>query len=483
MKKIVILLVLMCFAPMAQAANSVTVPGDYTTIQTAVNAVDEGGTVTITDSATYTCATNLVIRKGVKIFASVGQTPTIRNSNTTSAAVAIDFTPTNTADSQIGSLDGGHIKLELVKATPVTGSVYNPTTAFIRMNHTTGTTVKLENVDMLETGVTTVAAITGILHNINNKSIVTLNYVDININRPTLTGGAYGIVVGATSGNFVNRLGGPTYNLNHVRLKGYSRAGVWNQFVDPTINLNYYESGTLGEQHAALSYPWAGFMHNQGATRMVGRFTNSIMRGPKTYDACLLQANGSSFTLSRCVFMNGFSLNATGMAGALRLAGTTAGTANAEKLKITADHCDIVDLSAYGSSVGALVRGSLTANEARTTVSLTLTNSNVFSLNNRAVNIPATNGGVTEFTSSHNNVFGAQTNQGYTAGTGDISFDPLYFDAANGDMRYYNNTLKTADTAGKPVGTNGDYSDVFNNGIIAGTEGEINSAKNWVIMN
>lgn len=483
MKKLAILLVLMCLAPMAYAASSVSVPGDYTTIQAAVDAVDEGGTVTITDSAIYTCTNNLVFRKGVKLFAAVGQTPTIRNSNTTNAAASLYFTPTNTANSQIGSLTGGRIKLELIKATAVTGSVYNPT-MFIRLNHTTGTLVTLENLDMLETGVTTVAAINGIMHYGNYKSDAVINYVDFDINRPTVTGAAYGVVVGdsTTTVNSTTQ-GGPNYTLNHVRLKNYSRAGVWNHFTSSTITLNYYESGTLGERQGTLNYPWSGFINNNGPATLTARFSNSIMRGSAAYDACNLQTNGSSMTLSRCVFLNGYSISTSGMAGAIRLGGVTSTPVLPGVLTVAIDHCDIVDTTAYGTNVGAIVRGSSTANEARTTVSLTLTNSIVYSLNNRAVNIPSTNGGVTYFTSSHNNVFGSQTSNGYTAGTGDISFDPLYFNATAGDMRYYNNTLKTADTEGKPVGTNGDYSDVWGQGIIAGPEGEINAARHWETMN
>ncbi|MEN6627069.1 MAG: hypothetical protein ABFD69_12665, partial [Candidatus Sumerlaeia bacterium] len=77
-------------------------------------------------------------------------------------------------------------------------------------------------------------------------------------------------------------------------------------------------------------------------------------------------------------------------------------------------------------------------------------------------------------------VYGVGSSVGYTAGTGDVSLDPSYFDPYISDVRYRNNTLKTADSDGGPVGVNASYNDVEN--IVEGDTNPVNRAHGWTLM-
>ena len=87
-------------APLASHALSVTVPGDYATIQAAVNAVQgtAGALVTINSSGTF--VENVIVTQSVAIVGGTGFTPVIQPASN----VAVQFSP-NSATQQNFTLD------------------------------------------------------------------------------------------------------------------------------------------------------------------------------------------------------------------------------------------------------------------------------------------------------------------------------------------------------------------------------------------
>lgn len=475
MRTILTAICLVCFASMAYAAPSVTVPGGYATISAAVAAVDDGGTVTITDSGIY-AEPYLLIAKPVKLFAAAGQTPVIKNDGTTNATF-LKFT--QEGDVEVGSLDGGRIQFTFVRGVAGT----QPATQWVELNQTTGSLVKFENVDILCTGSTATANIQSIVQNQTNgtakKAPVTFRYCSLDWGRQAtyLSGSQYGMVIGSTAYIATTPQGGSTWTIDHVKIKGYNRSGVWQQTRDAEVNMSYCEIGVFGERFGtATGNPWGGIVNNQAAARWVGRIDHSVFNGPATYSGCNISAPGSSVTLTRNVFLCGYNIGATGSVGALQVSGAASTATYNGVLSITADHCDFVDLSVAGSNAAAIYRNA----SENTTCSLVITNSNIYSQSNKAVNLRTFRDGIDSFASSNNNVYGAVDSAGYSMGTGDIAFNPMYFSAASADVRYSNNTLKTAASDGGPVGVNASYADIYN--IVAGEEGVINRAHGWTTL-
>lgn len=476
MRTILTAICLVCLTSMAHAALSVTVPGDYATINAAVAAVDAGGTITITDSATYV-ERGMTIDKSLKIFAAAGQSPLIQNDATsTSAVVPFTFTQTS-GDVQIGSNSGGRIRLQYNRLA--SGNA----TQFMLFRHTTDTLVTIENVDVLCTGVTTVQSPHFTQADRNYANRVIIRNVDVNQNFATVTSASYGVVIGTTAAVYSNPTRSPVYLLDRVRIKGYNRSGVWNQFRGAELNIVDSEVGVLGQKNTAGNYPWGGFINNQAACPFVGRFTTSVFRGAAAGHAVWIGSCGSSVTLSRCVAIQQYTISATAPNGALYL-GANSGTAvvDTPRMTVTADHCDFVDLSPV-NNFSAAIATRIATGDARTTYVLTVSNSNIYSAANKAFNATLKTGvNPDEIHSDHNNVYGQGTSAGYTAGTGDIAFDPMYTNASASDVRYSNNTLKTADSAGAPVGTNASYADVYISGIVPGEAGVINRAHGWTTL-
>lgn len=472
MKKAILAAIFMCLTiSMAHSAASVTVPGDFATVGAAVAAVDDGGTVTITDSAVY--VGDVIINKPVKIFAATGQTPLLRNSGTTTTSPI--YFGLNSGGSKLGSLEGGRIKLEFVRKA--TG---NPL-QIIDFQHTTDTLVVVENIDVACTGVTTVQSPHFSQSSLRNANQVTMRYVDVNLQRQNVSGASYGVVVGTTGGVGTNSEGrGPVYTLEKLRMNGHNRSGLWNQFRGATWNVSLCEVGVLGEKNASTNHPWGAFINNQATAPFTGRFSTSVFRSGAAGNAFWVGSQGSSVTLSRCVMLQNASVAVTAPAGALYI-GANASTplAGMPRLTVTADHCDFVDLSPVSAHQAGIATRVATG-DVRTTYVLTVSNSNVYSASNKAFNASLKTGTEPDvINTDHNNVYGQGASAGYTAGTGDVSFDPMYFDAAGSDMRYSNNTLKTADSAGGPVGTNGNYANVYTSGIVEGDPGVTNRAHSW----
>ncbi|MCE5228826.1 hypothetical protein LLG95_04420 [bacterium] len=486
MKRLILIAICAClFGSMAYAVN-INV-GAGSSIQTAINGASDGDTITLTSSALY--KENLRISKSIKLVAATGQNPVIEQADNTTTAPVILGVTASPANIQIGSLTGGRIIFQYLKwgfgtaATMPVGHIY--------MGVTTGSTVLIENCDITSTGPTTYGPVSGIAHH-QNPASVTLRYVNMNLNRADYAaGGTSANRVGCTGIDISNnsptggstitrRIPGPSYTLDHVRIKGYVRAGLWLHYTSMTLACDYVDVGTFNENMLiqTANIPWGPLVAFNGSATWTGRIQNSIFQGPRNYAAFgKIGPDGTSITLSRTVILGSGGTNLA--YGALDI-GTQSAAPTAwpvNKLNVTIDHCDLVHLGATPAS--ALVKASVVANS---NMNVRISNSNIYSQNARAINITTTD--TTDvYVFNNNNIYGALPNTGFSivSSTNDISYDPLYFDAMNGDMRYYNNTLKTADSVGGPIGTNGGYGDVYN-GIIAGNPGVINRAHGWTVL-
>lgn len=508
MKRILVMAAcLTLMASMAQAATLTVdgkgVGGAYTKVSAAIKAATSGDTISITTDSTILDI--LRIDKVVNITAPAGINPVIQHDGTTVSSTVTFLPGSGGADmasgAKLGSISGGRITVQYnrdMTAIPIISylGVSNNTlpNAVVKFEQTTNTMATLENVLITEVGATNIASIHGIQHEVMMANICNLRYVDIDLARPgSITSASYGLVIGTTA-QLINVYGqqlpspviytsgnGPTYNLEHVRIKNYTRTAVWNNFKNGRCNFNYLENGPLGDRVGTSSKPWGGMINNQPAATFYCYGRNSVLRssaGDSTTGGFAAQfgANDSSITLSRCVLINKITLNSTSSFGAITLGGTSATDA---RLRLAADHCDIVELGNVANNFAAISAPV----DKTTSLTLVLTNNNIYSRSNKTFRIGASGLQTSDtLVSSHNNVFGPGTSIGYTAGTGDVSYDPLYFDADNSDMRYSNNTLKSADSEGKPVGTNGGYGNLWDDGIIAGSDYVINRASGWTTM-
>ncbi|MEN6627457.1 MAG: InlB B-repeat-containing protein [Candidatus Sumerlaeia bacterium] len=467
------------FASDSPAVSSIKVPTDYSTIQAAINAAEEGGTVEIVNSATY--KENLRINKSVNLIATAGQNPKIEQlDNSTTCPVILGVTASPSII-QLGSISGGRLTFQYLKWGISTGGVMP--VGQIYMGVTTGSTVRIENCDIMSTGTNTYTPVTGIAHH-QNPCSVTVRYTNIDCNRGSFDaggvssnrGGCTGIDISNNSptggATITRRIPGPSYTLDHVRIKGYVRAGLWLHYTSMTLTASNIDVGTYGENTVAGSnIPWGPIISFNAAATWTGRIDHSLFQGPLNYAAFgKVGPRGTSVTLSRSVVLGSGGTNAS--YGALDCSTQTNQAGAGNPIQLTIDHCDLVHL---GNAPASALSRALNVAE----INLSVSNSNIYSLNGQAMNLvyiasPST------FASSNNNVYGAVASVGNTVGTGDLSMDPGYTNPATGDVRYSNTTLRRSDSTGGPIGVNSDYTDVFN--IVEGDNTSVNRAHGWTLM-
>ncbi|MEN6625047.1 MAG: hypothetical protein ABFD69_02340 [Candidatus Sumerlaeia bacterium] len=474
-----------CFATasIAQAAN-ITVPGSYATIQAAINAANDGDTITLTNSATF--QEDLVIAKRLDIVAAAGQTPVIQCGKTRTDAQLV-FNP-GADGTRFGSLSGGRITLQYRKQALSSSSFY---TGMILFDHTTGTQVTLTNLDVNEvadagvTPTTTSLATTVIIHG-QIPNIVNLAYCNFDASRTFYTNSIVqnhflrlGNEWNATP--YATRLGGPTYNLFHVRYKNYMRAGILPNFKDARINISYSDCGvTVGDLvGGSASRPWGSVYSGRLDAPWSGSFDHSIFRGAGGSNNVWLSSNGTSVTMTWCVLLSKYiSTDPNNTYGNLYFGTNGNGTAGAGVCNVTADHCDFVDLTTLSATYYAPICRPATVTTGLT-VKLAITNSNIYASTNAPVCVTLATSDT--LTSDFNNVFGPKASTGYTAGPNDTAWDPMYYDAAAGDLRYLNHTLSTRASSGGPIGVNADYTDPPS-GIIFVPIPQLNAARNWTSL-
>lgn len=502
MNKIVLCLVMFLAASVSFAATNRIVPTTYATIQAAVDAADSGDTVTITNSATY--SGGLKVTKPLNIVAEAGQTPMIQSaSGTTTPTLLFD---TNSGGTKFGSLTGGRINVNYVKDPSATAVV---PTGMVKFQQSTGTLVTVENVLIDESGPASGDGlpITNIIHEKDIKNSVNLNYVDIITSRTqtaNINASACGIVIGigsytgASYTPYVTNQGGPNYNLDHVRIKHYTIVGLMPTITSTTLNMSYCDIGVLGDYGRYVNdagRPW-GSLNQNGvcAASLFSNIDHSVLRGSRAGHNVNLSGAGSSISLTRSVLINDYYIN-SGPHGNLFFFGGLTAYSPGLPCKVVADHCDIVCKST-GATIGsttypqvkknywAILRTTNTTTQAQNMYpDCTIKNSNIYSDYNNLIQFQMVHP-TDKFVTQNCNVYTGGTDKpsiNYTPGTGDLSMDPMYEDYGSVDLRYKNNTLKTADDQGKPIGVNAGYGDVVA-GIVPGTEGVINRAQGWTTL-
>ncbi|MCE5228828.1 hypothetical protein LLG95_04430 [bacterium] len=473
-----LLLAFVCLAFIGSTVHAANIDvGAGASIQTAINGASDGDTITLTSSTVY--KGNLRINKSIKLVAAAGQTPKVEQlDNTTTAPVILGVTA-SPSSVQLGSATGGRLTFQYLKWGIATGATLP--SGMIRIDSTTGSTVLIENCDIISTGPDTYGFCSGIVHGAN-PATVTVKNTNINLNRANYTAGgdsgsrcyAYGIEIGDTHAvtYMTRRIPGPVYNLDHVRIKNYLRAGIWLQYTSATLNASYIDVGTVGEAcNAGTVMPWGPLISFHQASTWTGRIDHSIFQGPANYHGFgAIGPNGTSITMTRSVVLG----KATSASyGAIYAAEPNSAVGNtSSKCRLTMDHCDIASLGADG---GAILKNAAGANNS---LLVNITNSNLYSASANAVNLTLAAG--ESFTSNYNDVFGATANVGYTFGVHDLLLNPNYIDVNAADMRYDNNALKVGDSTGGAIGTNGGYGDVVT-GIVPGF-GVVNRAHGWTVL-
>lgn len=501
------LIALMCIGLLisasAYAATNRIVPTAYSTIQAALDAADDGDTITLTDSGSYNEYLS-VNKHDLKIVATAGQSPKITNPVDGATTPTVIF-KANAGGTQVGSLNGGRIYIQYHKM-PSGTALPN---AMLRFLHTTNTLVTLENVTVQGVADPSTAGAnygTSLArHDVAIPNRVTMRYVDVQCSRSATVNqadGCNGLVIGGYNKALktINADGttgpGPVWNWDHVRFYGFSYGGVCLNYANMEFNASNCDFNGISQLGLRQAYSGSrpnGIVFQNGvfSAPVTCRFERSLFVGGIGNAVLNFLSNGSSITLSRCVSMSKFNYGSTALYGNLMLNVISGGTdmANADPTKpvrMTVDHCDIIDQSVNGTYQTAIVRSTTApsggTNAYYTTNSLTVTNSNIYSTINAPVNIMIQGTGES-FTFDHCNLYtlGSKDNVGYTPGPGCISFDPMYYDLAAGDFRYNNNTLKTAASDGGPVGVNAGYGDVVA-GIVPGIDGVINRAHGWTTL-
>ncbi len=380
----VMFVVVFCMATAHAATNWDVASGS--SIQAAINSASDGDTITLTSTGLY--KGNLRIYKSLKLVAPAGVAPVIEQAdNSTTAPVILGYNASPTSV-QIGSMSGGRITFQYLKwgiATPATLP-----TGIIRVDVTTGSTVLIQNCDITTTGTATYAPVSGVTHG-QNVATVTIKYTDINLNRGTYNAGgvsanrcnATGIDISNNSptggATITQSVPGPTYNLDHVRIKGYFRSGMWLHYTSMTLNASYIDVGTKGEYAqvgTANNLPWGPVAsYNQKAT-WFGRIDHSIFQGGRNYFAFGGVPCGTSVTMSRTVIVT--QAGSTSYGG-LFLGCSASGTRYSDRVRVTLDHCDIIALGTLNASP--------IHDNANTSVTLNIKNCIVYSTNTRAFNM------------------------------------------------------------------------------------------------
>ncbi|MRR18404.1 MAG: hypothetical protein EG826_18330, partial [Deltaproteobacteria bacterium] len=291
MKRLILsVLCIAMLAATAHAATNIRIPTDQANLNLAVAAANDGDTITFTDSATY--VGNFKITKpNLTIIAAPGQKPTIQSgSGGTTPTLLFD---TDSGGTKFGSLTGGRIRVNFVKPSVNTATV---PTGFVKFGQSTDSLVTMENVLIDESGPTDGSGygVNAIAHDINNHNQVVLRYVDINTSH-SITGAATtnGIIIGNPApalntgypSYLYNSRGGPTYTMDHVKVKYYCVAGIMQVMTSTTLNMSYCDVGVLGDsgrEPGNTSRPWGSFNQNgvSNASSTI-RMDHCIWRGSR----------------------------------------------------------------------------------------------------------------------------------------------------------------------------------------------------------
>lgn len=399
-----------------QAGPLELVPDTHATVAAALAAVSPGGTVRITNSATYTLSDVEVstASTNIKIEAAPGASPTLKKD----AASTSTFMVRTWASCKIGSNNGGRITLD--------GSANGNLGRFLDDRHPFGSTVTYENI-----------LITGL----RNSGSQYVAYPRAGYGNQTYRNIKVDTTGAPTTYGFRcdNITTGRTMLFERVDLSGGERGlvGYNSSFAEGTIT-------ATNCQFAASIYG----INFEGSTSQTLNLNYCWVRGG-SYNGGI-----SSFDGMYCL-RTGLTINASYSTFVTEGDGNGVYLFNdsGPRLRATFDHCDLIGRRPDG---GAGYFGLRLISSSGQPHLLTFTNTNLFG-NSRGLFIDSVNNETV--TSSYSNFFalgGTHVTNHTLSGT-DISINPGYPDYTAGNFAYSNSTVATSDNVGGPIGTQANF--------------------------
>ncbi len=459
------MLVALGLPSIGQAAATIQVPQQWDRISSAVQAALPGDTILITNSATYTEQINLT--KPVTIKAAPGANPTI-----TSSSLVMLFSP-GSEGAQLGSLDGGRITISGVGATSVQVSTTDTTDT---------TPVLLENLQIEGTG-TIVFLITGR----GSRATLTHSVID---GKNAAARGIFASFNPATPNGQLNLDRVRVFNTTNFVFWSYSTATSAGWPTTPvfmTYNFNRCEfDGRTAQRNGQSNYTTMLINRNSRPTLTM---SDSLVFGTKgcldqfwnlatAYDHAADTAAISTSLYERCVFIQP-EMAADAVVADKNYDVIRFGLHS--RWDVTFDHCDIINLGT-DPKIGINFQATLAThlNREQANRRLTVKSTNVVTPGN---GFTATLSGLDAVTSNYNNILaGGTAYTGLQAGPQDMvpALDPQYFNAASGDVRYANDSLKRAGENNTAIGVNASYANVLSE-IIPGPM-PVNNARHWELF-
>ncbi len=400
------LMIVACvMAGMTADAAELRVPGDHATLGAAVAAAAPGDAILITASQTF--LESLAWDKRLSLVAAAGVTATIAGDGTSPYVLK---TLPGAEGSRIGSADGG--------AIVVNGDRCALPAGVVTLTHAGWSTeaVTIENV-RIGVGVT-----------VANRDDMALVYVpasngNIQMTNVTMEGGNLGFYLWGTSD-------GTAINLNNCRVK--------------TRDFAIYYRGSRNDLRAERCE------FESTANSTIYYSTSTV--NAHVYSQCWIHSSATSPLIalaSRYSHLSRFELCALASNYVLAFYDKSYNE------QIQFEHCDIV-----GSAAAGLIRFTKPLEDRPGNRLLQITNSNIVNPAGPAVSTTGAFQDI-ELTADFNNalVAGAApfgTGDGFqtfavTNAVGPV--DPGYIDTLNGDYKYTNTYLKTADSRGGAVGS------------------------------
>lgn len=406
-------------------AATISVPADYDTITSAIEAANPGDDVVITDSATY--PEILVIDKHVNIYPALGQRPTIAPILDNEEGIIINNGAQGT---KIGSLSGGRLTL---------GDQAQNGDPLIDVNIATGT-VEFENCDIFdfkqiiniddETTTETTIVFDDVEMNSNSGPLARWyevqirNHVNLVFNKTVVRGGPRTAIVMDRGGEVTITATNSIFGTLENPEQGQSNRGaIWIDRNDAEVVLDFDSCVIAGGQGdeglfsgGTGTSPYALYFDDGVVTATIARSVIESMAGNDTDDGVSNDEPGANPT--------GIEIRAAG-----------------ENKNVTLDYCDI-----YTSGTAFY----LAENDGSASRTITIINSNLVSLNENATSgtIDAVHDTVVM---NFNNLYapnGTLYGGDFSAGANDLNVDPQYVAPLIYNLASQNNALDGADSTG-----------------------------------
>ncbi len=416
-------------------AAEILVPAHYDRISSAIQAANPGDTVRVT-SAAAPYVESITINKNIALIADPGVDPVIRGDPDTAAFPWLIRTVAGADGATVGSEAGGRFTLD-------TGGIARGTSAgtndCIRTEHTTGTTVRFDNIRIKNSPSSLAIAIRG------------PGNADFNLFDVDGTGGGFQAVLALSAQTEFNVTRSRFVNITST---GGGRGAAYMRGA-ATLNNSAKYTFSYCEMHSISS-----------AAPSTGRECMAIyggVNGIVNVDHCWMSQDpsaGTWMTLSiRPRDGTGEQLTAAPTISLRNCAlGQFAATRGVylvngftDGVTLSFDHCDFYQINNGTSAVPCILLGTRSGTADPRTISIT---NSLFTNNNAGAMTGVASGDnpyIVDYVSAK--VVGtAWTN---VTPTNEIpgGLDPGYLDPVTGDFRYTNATLLTGDQQGRPLGS------------------------------